>query len=484
VARHARILVLAVVCSLAALTGSAQAAGRLIRIHNPNGRSARLLAGPVFAGENLAWSGRVRFDRYHVTTLGGGTRTTQFIDVDVPRGSQISRMNLEASAARVGVGLDVERCDALCLGSRTGEPTIEFEGALTAARAQPFGPPLTDCNVSPDSGGSPPRIDVTGDALVWPLCGGGLRVHDYALGASPAERDFPSFYAGRIAGSFLLARDQERTYQSSTDDLVLVDWRTGAELLRITQPGALDPGSVVAYDLQGDGKLVTLEQAPGENRYRLFWRVQGDPAKHPIGRALAGRPGMVRVATDRVAFTRVPLRNDRVEYGVRSLGGQTLLAQRHVEGGYELDFDGERLAWATRPCGLAALAEWDLQGAPPRLPAGPCPFPRVVSGSARLGPKHHLKLELACPRKPARGCSKTITAPFPNGSLRGSLDPGEHAEVRLRIKPKDVACIDKRGRTRIAIELYAWHRPFDSGQRSKSRTIIAKGPRPSAPDCA
>jgi hypothetical protein len=483
-ARGARLLVLALACSLCALAGPAHAAGRLIRIHDPKGGSARLLAGPVFAGKRLAWSGRLKFDRYHVTTLAGGTSTTRFIHVDVPRGSQISFMNLEASAERAGVGLDVERCDNYCRGSRFGEPTIEFEGALTAPLEQPFGAPVTDCKVVPDLGGAPPSIDVTEDVLMSPLCDGGLRVRDYADGATPAKRDFLRFNSGRIAGSFLLARDPEPSYPSGANDLVLVNWRTGAELLRIADTGAGEAGYVLAYDVQADGKVVTLEQTPTENRYRLFWRVPGDPAAHPIGGELAGRSGMVRVAADRVAFTRPPLHNDRTEYGVRTLDGQTLLAQRYVEGGHELDFDGERLAWATRPCGLAALAEWDVKDAPPRLPAGRCPFPRVVSGSARLDRKHHLRLELACPQRPARGCSRTVTAPFPSGSSGGSLDPAEHGNVRFPIKPKDVACIDKRGRTRVSIELYAWRRPADRGMRSKSRTVIAKGPKPSAPDCA
>jgi hypothetical protein len=469
------------------VAGAAQAGGEVVPIHKPQGGAVAGFAGPVFAGERMAWAIRRGAGSYLVRSVerdGSDRRSFQARTPLIPRGSK-ANFSLAASAERLLLGIDEHYCPPACRGSQNAPAQRVFLGYYGGAED---GSDILEqvepaCTAGGDyydyEGGGRPALQVSGEVVMYRMCGGGVRLRDYAEGATPSVADFPDAIGGRVAGSILAATETSEPYVEP--HIAVRNWRSGADLYSVTVPAPRSSDfDRASFDVRGDGTLVTgTDGADDTSQLRVHTAASADG--EPVGDFVPVPDPIVRLVGDRVAYwTRTPR---KPVVGVRTLGGAAVVPPRVIrEATTNLDFDGASLLWGTRPCGLAALAVWDLAGDPPRLPAGKCPFARLVHGTGRVDRKRRVSVVVACPKNPL-GCAGAVNGTqvqnrFEHNSF--TLDPAERK--RVRVTTHKALCIDGQGRTRARITLWAYKR-VSYLRRERPKTIVVEGPKPPAPPC-
>jgi hypothetical protein len=248
--------------------------------------------------------------------------------------------------------------DASLLSGALGEPLVRLE-TCSGARS-----PLRD-------------LDLDGDLLAYARCDSGVGVLDFGPAAPVPVRTFDYMHVGapRVAGRFLAVG--RYVPERGVPELLLVDWTTGTELLRLDNPTYDFVGD---YDVTPDGGLVVLRvTGPFDDSSlclspkRIVWHAPSSPGEQ----ALPGRPCLadIAVAGGRVAYI-AQSGPDRMALATVSFAGESrtiadLGPPGMLSGG--MAFDAERAAYGLKTCDrrvqikLAAVA-----GTPAPEPVG-CP---------------------------------------------------------------------------------------------------------------
>lgn len=208
------------------------------------------------------------------------------------------------------------------------------------------------------------------------------------------------------------------------DVAVALDRATGTETSRVVLSGSLE-----ALDVQDDGKLA-LATARTRTQTSISWTAPGRPGVREVARA-ARRSG-VRIAADRIAYVR-PAGISR-ELAVTDLDGFAAPASFPVADVAAFDFDGERLAFATRGCVYSERVPGLVVRAAP--PLGPCarsePRLRAPRRAGRA-----LSVLADCPMATAAGCPVALTLVSGGraaGTRRVRVPRGGERAVRLPLQ--------------------------------------------------
>jgi hypothetical protein len=245
----------------------------------------------------------------------------------------------------------------------------------------------------------------------------------------------------------------------ATGGVRVLNWRTGET---VTETAAY----FSTFNVQEDGKLTYEEYDPDRNTREFGWISSGVPVRHPVRDALS----VPAIAKDRLLY------RTHDGFRVRTLAGDEV-ARFDDPAVVGLDFDGDRVAWLTRPCVRGALIVWDLEGTPPAMPGGQCPFPRLDLAAARIDERRRLRLALECPKHPSLGClgEVTLLARSPRrGHSRGSdaylgsdhyrISPGGRRVKKIELVRRRV-CVDGRGLADLKLVVRADTRPGSAVRR-------------------
>ncbi|HEX8648637.1 MAG TPA: hypothetical protein VF715_17210 [Thermoleophilaceae bacterium] len=448
-----RSLALAVL-ALLALAAPASAGGTLLPAGDGN-----LRGGPLFAGERLAWATPDAVPdgyRIHTASIDGSGHSTRSIEAPVRRSGTTDWFAFDASAGRIAASLHLVHCDPACGYRDSDRADFPYSEVLSASGDGPFQPFGTPCTRAEFPYAS---VAVDGDVAAYATCDGAV-VRDFTAGEGQAnDFTYPNARVLRLAGPFLGSYDR---------DLVVREWRTGVERLRI-------PDFLGSFDLGPDGTVVVVDSS---NRVKVATPAAPEP------RVLAENAGGgVRLAGDRVAYTLVG-----GGVAVRRLDGSPVAESRTAE---LSDFDGARITWLDRTCARTAIATWDLEGAVPALPrAQPCPFPSLRSSVLRAsGPpagRVTVRLKLACVAEPAVGCGgqAELFAADARRKTRGRrvdlalagyrLAPGERRTIELTLG-RDRLCSVGRNGLRPVLELAGPHGLAGIEPRVKRRRVRVVG---------
>jgi hypothetical protein len=424
--------VLAAAAFALCLSGGAAASGTIV----PVGAGAD---PPALAGDAAVW-GRQVHGGYEVVVqrwYTGKRRRLRFAAVGT---HNFAGAKLAASPTRVAVGLQVFGCDMDC--------AVYYDAFNAAAVGGLSGPLTTLAGHCParyedeyEVVWSAPPIDVSGDVVAYTDCNRDVHVRDLA---GTDRRDLPAADDLRVAGSFVASRRE-------SGELTVFDWRTGEALFTVA--------SGREFDVDSDG-TVAFATADDD---AIAWASPAEPTAHVIARAARARP---RIAAGRIAYSIPEI--DGQSYEARLPSGALVARTRDPTATSPADFDGQRLAWVTRPCRQEWLAVWDGTGSVPRPPAGQCPFPRVRHGSVRVNGHGHLTARIDCPEVPGLGCLANLAARNPaytrsrNGGIDGLRDyqaaPGVTKRVLFARGPHAI-CHDRRGRMRTQLLIRVSPRP-------------------------
>jgi hypothetical protein len=481
-----RWTLLAVAGVLLALAGPAQAAGRLLHVNLPPSGpyDPGPVAGPALAGDDVMWA-RLVPGGYDVVTLpvDGSHATRYHVEKDWHRGTPWLP-ELDASRERWALA---ETHPPSCIEDGCPEAFVrDYASMVTGAIG---GPPRrvprcgagSRCQTPCALGGA----SVSGQVVsvfrrgIAGGCDAVTVLRDYGAGTRPVTRSIAGC-APQIAGdliAFVPASPESGCEQST--GIRVVNWRSGESLYSL-------PG-IAYYSVQEDGRLATARLLPGPGsetsyRARIGWASPGEPSEHQL--ATDGTFLRPLIANDRVAYLPVRREHEANPIAVLGLDGRELARADGVLG-TRFDFDGDRLAWFTRPCERAAIAVWDLRGPAPAMPAGPCPLPAPELHSIRVTRTGRLRLALRCPPKPALGCAGSIDVlaqrtrhPLHRTFLasgRYRFGPGRRRVKSLDLSP-GLVCADRHGRTRAWLRLFApgrGRRAGYGGPRSQHRFRLA-----------
>jgi hypothetical protein len=461
----ARVLLVAVVLLLA-FAAPAHAGGTLFTPH-----VGYAIGGPSIAGDRVAWLTRSE-DGFglHVARHDGSDHAVRAIPGPERRDGERIIGQLAASPLRVAAGIHASYCVPAC---KYHNDEVTFKGTVSAplgggqpSRLEP------ECSPFPSEYA---QVDVSGDVIAYiDSCTRKTVVRDF--GAPPGQPDrfeYPEVITLDVAGPYLAFREPPPPTASPSHGgaLVVREWRTGAERLRIDPiPGA--------YALQEDGKVAYVKSG------NAYWASPEEPQDH--------------IVEYEVSEPRVHIARDLIAVAPRGGGTRVLRldGSRAAESfaAHPGDFDGERVVWSHRPCALFGILTWDLQGTAPQMPAGRCPLPgnrrSVLKAdfSDRGHPHGTTSARLECPAEPALGCrgSVQLVAPDARRGRKGlsymayggfELRPGETGEAELRFAKKRI-CIAGRGALRPVLEIYATRRDEPSLVRgSKRRRVGLSGIR-------
>ena len=441
----------------------------------------QLSAGPVFAGERVAWivdgSAPGEFVLHHARFDGSDRRSVR---LSIPPGSgySVTRLiSLDASDRRWAVHALVYSC-ANESGCKYQFHDIHYSAILSAPLGE-VPEPIAGCT----TGGAEcrpcseelPVPDVDGDVVAFsePCRRGVATVRDFAPGADPVERSFDGAGRIRVAGRAVAVRRGE--------DLEVYDRISGER-----RYGFRPDMYMGEFDVQDDGTvayLETVERFEGE----VAWASAAEPRPHSVGvRGGDGDIWIDGIANGRILFGRQhPVRN-RWHIGVVGLdGGRLTLVKPHAHTG-EMDFDGFRVTYSELPCTTAAIVIWDMTGTPPGQPRAECPPLQLASRDAAVDLEARtVSPRLACAAAPALGCRGNVTVWGRRpGSRREkrlaydfvSLAPGSERAVALRLS-RSVACsLVRDGDVASAkLQLESWGRDDGGFPRKVRRSLRLRG---------
>lgn len=420
------------------------------------------VGGALLAGDRVAWAtARDGVLTVHAAAHDGSGHTAQAVPTPPPFDIHASA-STSASDRRVSVAFGRRYCvtGRECADDWRMTAQSTFSGAL--------GEPLA--RIDPACAPEPGRAaatDTWGDVVAYhDPCADRTVVHDFATGA---VRSFPaSESAPRIAGPFLALLDARV--------LTVVEWATGAERLRVN-------GAIAPLDVQEDGKAafqrVRDEGGPASPSAGTFWASPAQTEPRPVAPPSHSPPSAIalRIADDRVALT-IP--GGALE--VRELDGDVVAQSREAQAH---DFDGERVSWTTSPCAVVGIATWDLEGEPPAMPAGPCPWPQLRSRVVRADLENgRLAAKVVCPADSPLGCRGYLTVragAIQIGVRRASasgyaLAPGESATARTELSRGGVCSAGRRARrAKLSFETPGRN---DLGTFGQTKTVRVAGLHP------
>lgn len=421
------------------------------------------LDGPVLTGDHVVWvrgAGPGEVD-LHVSRLDGSDRRSVRVPVEdvapgPPGASTVTTLALAASERRWALATSTTRC--------VGETSCRYQFSRlirSSLMTAPLGEPpqvVTDCDgleeCSPCSDASP-SVDVSADAVAYSdPCRRASTVRDFAAGA-PAERTFEGVTWIRIAGPFAAL---------GTDGIQVHDWRSGERVF-----GVPPDKYAREFDIQEDGTLAFTRSTAREFESELAWASIAEPFPHSVGVAVS--PSISGIAKNRIAFWRQHSNDPSAHLGVVALDGTRPALLRPSAEFRSPVFDGDRLAYVQSPCGLTAIAVWDIAGPPPELPRAQCPAVRLASRSARADlSARRLSVELSCPATPRLGCHALSSVTARHRRLRrpksmsygyGLVDfaPGETKTVNLRLARRLACKFERTGDVvKATIEIDSWGR--------------------------
>ncbi len=306
------------------------------------------------------------------------------------------------------------------------------------------------------------RCDTAAACLRAPSCEAVFEASGHAAlvgsclpNASPATvRDFadggksyslPSFWRPRLAGDYVAAT---RTDDGVSGNVVLYDWRAGREVMSI-------PVDRLGYSVavQEDGKVV-YSAYESDRVARMFWASPAEPSPHPLPVTARTITPLV-ITGDQISFRiNDAFTTDVPEVGVADLAGNVRPTRRDAPSS---DFDGHRLIGLRRPCGVAYVVEWDLEGDVPAPPAGPCPAAKVARASSKLNSATRaVKIAVTCPSQPAFGCHGQVGLRSHPAFKRAplyrfayyQLEPGETQTFSVQLSWSSL-CRPRKGRVTI-----------------------------------
>jgi hypothetical protein len=340
-------LVSALVAAVGPWTGDALA----------NGTVRPLAAGPVFAGDGVAWA---TYDRDLVSPRhpygfvvrrsgpGGDAGRVLGRSRSGPRIVEQRTPYLLASSELVVAG-----AVAFELGSKAfnggGRPAAVLSWAPSGAAHARFG--------SCEHGAGAPVlrpgvVDLDGHEVVdCDPDGQHIDVFDGRSGQlidqAPAARPV----SARIAGPYVawLESPISGDFAGGRYTLVVYDRRTRAETLRLATT-TLGPGMLGAWDLDADGTIAYAIQPTPSGDYsdpmRLGWTSPADPTPHPIGSGTLRQP-TIRLAAHRIVYSTLRGRAfDIATLGLDGSGARTLARGTTRD----FDLDATRLAVGVPGC--------------------------------------------------------------------------------------------------------------------------------------
>lgn len=406
-----RFSIVLALAALATCPSAARADSRLVPAEGP------LASGPALAGDALAWVSRTPSGSLPVLVAGADGAVRTIGEIPPPVRGHAGAL-LAASADRIALAEETTDSD----GHFT---SLERKQVLTGPMSGPL-ERLAGCDTASQCGRSSPCIglgldygvDVSGPVVAY---NGGclsepLTVVDYGS-SPPATQTLPHVELVKVAGRYLawLAGDAQR---GVIDTLVVYDRVQGREVYRVplTNQGIRTSTS---FDVQDDGKVALIDGG------RLAWTSAAEPSLHYLPGDVT--LGAVHIASDRIAVASRPIRHLYRDLSVYDLAGTRLTGTRaeRADGGF--DFDGRRLAFASRPCETAFLTSWDLSSAvPPAPPAGRCPVPSLGAKTLRPDATGTFGVPLSCPAAPALGCAGRLhlVASGRRGRKHGRRDLG------------------------------------------------------------
>lgn len=385
-------------------------------------------AGPALAGDALVWAEGRRDGTVRVRVRGADGATGQLAAV---RARQVR--GLAAGGRRVALVTDRQ----VLAGT--------LDGGLQEAAA---------CSTSCRTEGTP--VAVTDDAVAFrPQDGGdGVEVLGFGVG-EPARRRFAgdvAFFA--LAGRFLALGNAEQTR------IEVVDRVTGDPVYGVDRAGG-------TFDLQADGTLVYQHTNAGR-----AWASPREPFAHPVPSGGAA-PGPQNDADALIAADRIVITNG-ARFALTDLAGslRDLPTARAGIAGY--DFDGRRLAFATKPCAVTVVVAWDVVDATlARPPAGPCPRLQPSVTDRRVGPSGLVRVGLRCPASPLLGCPTAVDL----GGLAtvfATLRPGEARGVLVRLDRFQRRALRRRGE--LVVEARTTSTGVGPGRAVERRVRLVRRP--------
>jgi hypothetical protein len=415
----------------------------------PTGRP--VAAGPVFAGQGLAWA---TWDR-PVVESGG------------PYGFAVRRSaSIRGGAVRVlgasSPGRDQARApDLLSSGELLVAATTSLTTGDVQTGAQPVASPVRSWGVDGSlaatfgacaSGALAPTLrpgatDLDGHEVVsCDADGAHLDVFDGRTGALIDQLPAARPVSARIAGPYV-AWLEPAAAPDALDrfTLVAVDRRTRAEVLRVTSATLAD-GPLTAWDLGPDGVVAYAIGAPA----RLGWTSAAAPVPHAIPGGPAVRFGVLRLSGRTVVVSTLT----SIGFDLRRIdldgSGARLLARR---AGRDFDLRDGRMAFSVPGCAQDVLRVRPLSG-PAYVPAArTCALPVPARLAVHAG---RVRLRVDCRALPF-SCDGPLTLRRrSDGALlaRGDLVAGV-ATITLRVTARRALAAHRSLRARLTATLPA-----------------------------
>jgi hypothetical protein len=443
---HRRMIRLAVVSvlALAALAGQAQARSMVLPATGSDD-----VTGPVFSGPRVVW-----LKRANATTLtveGSDPQGQRFRAATVkvvPTYGYVSA-NLLGAPGRIVVersetrcGFDWRDCSLVLYDALLGPP----EGPLTRLAGCAEQTCAEQCNAD-GFALTESAIAISSPSVDHSCLPNKTVVREFATGAFRALDDAS---VSDLNGDLI-------AFQDASWKTHVVNWRTGEEPAGYRVAGSVNEGvASIAHGVgvdPGNGLVYQREQADGTGS-QLFYSTPSEPFDHALPLRGYGIQTVARAGV--IAFA------DGVRVGVVSRAGDLRATTAYLGANrVALDDAGQRIAWATTPCGTALVAVWDLAQAAPPVPRR-CALPARIGRTALMGEDRDCDLEgdcedryrvrLTCPARPMQGCSGRIEL---TGRRRRMLGRGGYhlpAGTRRFISFPAVGRTHRaRGRARLAV---------------------------------
>ena len=447
---------------LAVLAAPAQAGGTLFtRLTHEQ------VGGVSLAGDRVVWAAiagdREGLDLHRTTFDGGSDSVTNARIPSIGLSGSSPSIAFGASPVRLAATVHVIYCAPDCKYQ-------SYDTAYSRTLSGPPGGPLAEIDRcaegyrGPGYVSEPVQVRVDGHVVAHRSpCRPEVVVTDTAAGGEPVRFASLAYEPFALAGGFLAFREGS--------ELVLREWRSGAQRLRIPD--------VLGFDVQADGKVAyTVHRGTARP---VLWASPDSPTPTEVAPDSASGP---QIAQDRIAFAR-----PGGGVTVRTVGGDPVGVSERARLG---DFDGERVAWATRPCSMLAIATWDLRGEAPAFAGGPCPLAalrsRRLRGRVEPPPtRDWVPVKVVCPPEPPVGCLGALELLAPDGrrppqrtDLVGFghasyfLPPGGRTTARIDIRPGEL-CAVLGGARRPILESRAFGTYGGPPPRAKRRRVVLSG---------